>query len=279
MATALGPLIPIPKELIKDQPALLAEYESLEKDPVALLAKFRWWSLHDLMAIYHDGLIPKENSANYLNFSVDFSSEELERAKLTDPTLGINLDRALTPGLQQITTAVQQEIMNIQRADANTLNQNALARSRAPPAYGGKSKKDKKKLKGGEFFNSAAPMQQAPMQQGPMQQAPMQQGPMQQGPMQQAPMQQGPMQQGPMQQAQPQEPIYSAQNIEKECMKDLATLALTSKSRIFVTDGRLPIKNFGGGGTRRRKRGTKRGTKNSTKKVKTRHYRRSRRKL
>ena len=253
MATALGPLIPIPKELIKDQPALLAEYESLEKDPVALLAKFRWWSLHDLMAIYHDGLIPKENSANYLNFSVDFSSEELERAKLTDPTLGTSLDAALRP-LQQITTAVQQEIMNIQRADANTLNQNALARSRAPPAYGGKSKKDKKKLKGGDFFNSAAPMQQAPMQQGPMQQA-------------------------PMQQAQPQEPIYSAQNIEKECMKDLATLALTSKSRIFVTDGRLPTKNFGGGGTRRRKRGTKRGTKNSTKKVKTRHYRRSRRKL
>ena len=259
MATALGPLIPIPKELIKDQPALLAEYESLEKDPVALLAKFRWWSLHDLMTIYHSGLIPKENTANYLNFSVDFSSEELERAKLTDPTLGTNLDRALTPGLQQITTAVQQEMMNIQRADANTLNRNALARTMPPPAYGGKSKKDKKKLKGGDFFNSAAPMQQAPMQQAPMQQAPMQQAP---------------MQQAPMQQAQPQEPIYSAQNIEKECMKDLSTLALTSKSRIFITDGRLPTKNFGGGGTRRTKRGTKRGTK----KVKTRHYRRSRRK-
>jgi hypothetical protein len=261
MASALGPLIPIPKELIKDEPALLAEYESLEKDPVALLAKFRWWSLHDLMTIYHSGLIPKENSANYLNFSVDFSSEEMERAKLTDPTLGKNLDAALRP-LQQITMAVQQEMMNIQRADANTLNQNALARSRAPPAYGGKSKKDKKKLKGGDFFNSAAPPE----------------APMQQAPMQQAPMQQAPMQQAPMQQTQPQEPIYSAENIEKECMKDLATLPLTSKSRIFITDGRLPTKNFGGGGTRRRKRGTKRGNKNGTKKVKTRHYRQSRRK-
>ena len=266
MALTLGPLIPIPKECLKDQPALLAEYESLEKDPAALLAKFKWWSLHDLMTIYHDGLMPKENNANYLNFSVDFSSDELERAKLTDPTLGVNIDRALTPGLQKITTAVQQEMMNIQKSDANTLNQNALSRGMMPRAYGGKSKKDKKdkkKLKGGDFFNSAAPMQQAPMQQAPMQQAPMQQAPMQQAPMQQAPMQ-----------AQPQEPIYSAENIEKECLKDLKTLVLTSKSRVFITDGVLPKKTFGGRKTRRRKRGTKHGNK----KVKTRHYRRSRRK-
>ena len=248
MALTLGPLIPIPKECLKDQPALLAEYESLEKDPVALLAKFKWWSLHDLMTIYHDGLMPKENNANYLNFSVDFSSDELERAKLTDPTLGVNIDRALTPGLQKITTAVQQEMMNIQKSDANTLNRNALSRGMMPPAYGGKSKKDKKKLKGGDFFNSAAPMQQAPMQQVPMQQAPMQ--------------------------AQPQEPIYSAENIEKECLNDLKTLVLTSKSRVFITDGVLPKKTFGGRKTRRRKRGTKHGNK----KVKTRHYRRSRRK-
>ena len=246
MALTLGPLIPIPKECLKDQPALLAEYESLEKDPAALLAKFKWWSLHDLMTIYHDGLMPKENNANYLNFSVDFSSDELERAKLTDPTLGVNIDRALTPGLQKITTAVQQEMMNIQKSDANTLNQNALSRGMMPRAYGGKSKKDKKdkkKLKGGDFFNSAAPMQQAPMQQAPMQ-------------------------------AQPQEPIYSAENIEKECLNDLKTLVLTSKSRIFITDGVLPKKTFGGRKTRRRKRGTKHGNK----KVKTRHYRRSRRK-
>jgi len=55
----LGPLIPLPKKYIKN-PERIKEYESLEKDPVALLAKFKWWSMHDLMSEYHDGLLPKD---------------------------------------------------------------------------------------------------------------------------------------------------------------------------------------------------------------------------
>jgi hypothetical protein len=224
--SALGPLIPIPKKLIKD-PARIAEYESLEKDPVALLAKFKWWSLHDLMTEFHDGLMPKENNANYLKFEIDLSADELKRSTITDPSLKSNVDRAMTPGLQNIATATQALITDIKVQGANQMAQNVTGALRPQVIQ-------------------AAPIA-APVVPG-----------------------------APVVAGEPAEVIdpipYSAANLEKECLKDLLGLVLTSKERIFVTDGVLPSSPQLGGLIKMRK--TRKGRKHGQRKPKTRRHRR-----
>ena len=245
-AGALGPLIPLPKKYIKD-PDRIKEYESLENDPVALLDKFKWWSLHDLMSEYHDGLLPKENNANFLKFSVDFSAEELDRSNTTDPTIKTNIDRALLPGLQKITTGIESEINQIKINDANRMSQNvtgALTRT-APPAFGGKRGKKTYNKKGGETLMNQPMMPNQPMPNQPMPNQPM-----------------------PPAVQVPAGPLYSAENLEKECLNDLKDFVLTSKSRIFITDGILPTLQVGGK--------TRKGRKNK-RKIKTRRYQRNRR--
>ena len=134
MAT-LGALIPLPKKYLKD-PVRIKEYEALEKDPATLLAKFKWWSLHDLMTEYHDGLMPKENNANFLKFSIDLSADELKRAKITDPNRLNQIQTLMTPGLKAIETATDQMIMQkqidaTQQLQSSTMN--ALARAPGQP--------------------------------------------------------------------------------------------------------------------------------------------------
>ena len=256
---ALGPLIPLPKKYIKN-PERIKEYESLENDPVALLAKFKWWSLHDLMSEYHDGLLPKENNANFLKFSVDFSADELLRSNTTDPTIKTNIDRALLPGLQKITSQIQSEMNQIKIDDANRMSQNvtgALTRT-APPAFGGKkgkkTKNNRYNKKGGDtLMNQMMPNQMMPNQPMPNQMMPNQMMPNQM--------------MHPEAQV-PAGPLYSAENLEKECLNDLKDFVLTSKSRVFITDGVLPTLQVGGK--------TRKGRKNK-RKIKTRRYQRNRR--
>ena len=60
---------------------------------------------------------------------------------------------------------------------------------------------------------------------------------------------------------------YSAENIEAECLKDLNKIVLTSKNRVFVTDGKARALVFGG--AKRKGRKTRKGVKKHGKKGKT----------
>jgi hypothetical protein len=201
--TTLQTLIPLPKKYIKD-PVRIKEYEALEKDPAALLAKFKWWSLHDLMLEYHDGLVPKENNANFLKFAIDLSSEELNRAKITDPNRLNQIQTLMTPGLKSIETATDQMIMQkqidaSQQLQSTTMNALARIPGQPMPAPG---------------MPTSAPGMMAPGMAAPSADEVL---------------------------IEDKTKPYAAVNLEKECFKDLLTIALTSKARIFVTDGVLPM--------------------------------------
>ena len=203
MAT-LGALIPLPKKYLKD-PVRIKEYEALEKDPATLLAKFKWWSLHDLMTEYHDGLMPKENNANFLKFSIDLSADELKRAKITDPNRLNQIQTLMTPGLKAIETATDQMIMQkqidaTQQLQSSTMN--ALARAPGQPLTPPVTPP------GVVAPGVVAPGVVAPGADEVL--------------------------------VEDKLKPYAAVNLEKECFKDLLSIALTSKARIFVTDGVLP---------------------------------------
>jgi len=206
MAT-LQALIPLPKKYLKD-PVRIKEYEALEKDPAALLAKFKWWSLHDLMLEYHDGLIPKENNANYLKFSIDLSSEELKRSKITNPNMVNQIQTLMMPGLKSIETKTDQQVMERQLQTSQQLQSstmNALIRVPGQPIPApGMPAPAPGMAAPGMAVDATAPSADEVLVEDPTK-------------------------------------PYAAVNLEKECFKDLLTIALTSKARIFVTDGVLPM--------------------------------------
>ena len=243
----LGPLIPIPKDLLTN-PQQIAEYEEAEKlGPAAVLAKFKWWSMHDLMTKYHEGLMPKENNANFLKFAVDFSSDELNRAKTTDPSLPGNIDMIMTPGLQKKSNEIQNIITSMREQNANQNVQNISGAL----TLGRRGGKKVRKMKGGLFEMGAPPPQPGAFPPAPM------------DPNMPAAFP------GALPAAAPAEPPelpYSAKSLETECLNDLVGLALTSKERIFITDGVLPTLQQGG-------RKTRRGKKKAQKRRKTRKTR------
>lgn len=141
MSEELGQLIPLPISYITD-PVQKADYEALEKagDKAALLAKFKWWSLIDLIQEYGQGFVAKLNTKNFLKYKLDLSAEELKN----NPMLEMNINRIIVPELAKINQAVLDEERDLKMDAANQASKNVMdiasARPRMPMAMGGKKK-------------------------------------------------------------------------------------------------------------------------------------------
>ena len=86
----------IPKDILNDEEKKL--YEDIEKNnPEELKQRFKWWSLHDIMKYYHNGIIPKENEANIFAFKIDLTAPELLQNKYRDQDLVNGFNVMLCP--------------------------------------------------------------------------------------------------------------------------------------------------------------------------------------
>ena len=160
-----------------------------------------WWSIHDMIEVFGGGLFKEENDENYFNFVVDFSSPELAEARVVEPLLVNNVDRTMNTYLTALSTAIGVEFQKQQLASSAALS-NAVTNVAAAnrPVFAAPGVAGDPNAMPG--MTGAPGMPGAPP-------------------------------------AQP-ESIYSAANLEKECLRDLSKVEITSKSRIFVVEKTLP---------------------------------------
>jgi hypothetical protein len=178
----------IPREILSDDEKTKV-YDLYKDNPVELEKRFKWWSLHDLMAYFKSGLLPKENDANIFSFKIDLTAPELAANSARNPQLLSGLNTAMA-NLQKITNQIASEFTKQQTESSSAQAQIAMGNVRRP--IGGKKGQTKKyKNKKGGGFNA--------------------------------------------------EDLFGANILKTECLNDLAMDNFSSRDRIFIIDGLLPV--------------------------------------
>jgi hypothetical protein len=151
MSNKLGPLTPLPGEYIypnSDDKSKenLAKYNAMSDDD-KLANGGKWWSMFDLMKFFHSGFLPEHSDTNFINFEIDFTSPELKRAEVTDPTLKQEVYSSMTPGLQELSSKLLRLIAEMKVAATTNV---AAAQSQGLGIGRRGGSKKNRKLKGGE---------------------------------------------------------------------------------------------------------------------------------
>ena len=140
--STIGEAFLIPRDILsKDEQAVYDMVPEAERK-----IRYKWWSMHDLMKYYHNGLLTLENDANIFAFRIDLTAPELTQNKFRDSGLGTGLDTAMM-SLNDVTNAISQVITGTRE---KLITQQQETTMNATMRRGGK-KKGKKTQKGGVF--------------------------------------------------------------------------------------------------------------------------------
>jgi hypothetical protein len=184
----------LPAELVckEGDSDAIAKYKAMSDEEKKKYGGF-WWSMHDIIQVM-GGLIKEENNANYFNFFVDLSRQELIEAKVLDPGFVATADNQMKSSLNELSNKIRSDFQNQQLSSAAATTAAVSGVAAARPMMMG--------------FPGAPP-------QGPGMGQDMGMG------MGMAP-------------GGPPEPAYSVENLERECFKDISRVPIHSKARVFI---------------------------------------------
>jgi hypothetical protein len=135
----------IPRDILSE--AEQKVFDQFKDNKAELTRRFKWWSLHDIMAYFHSGLMPKENNANMFSFKIDLTSDEISANKNRNPGLKLGLDTAMN-NLNVVTNGLVKDFTDVQKEASQTQAQIAMRSPIIPQAQvtgGGRKKKNNSK--------------------------------------------------------------------------------------------------------------------------------------
>ena len=184
------------------------------------------WSMYDLMKYYHSGFMPTNNDANYIEYEIDFTHNDISGEAKGDPLMVNQVKTKLLESFQPLSSAVETQYAK-NKTDIVTQQSGILATSLTQQRRGGG-------LDGNMQYDQMQPQQQQMQMQMQPQQQQMQMQPQQQQ-MQMQPQQQQMQQLAPdMFNGGPQS-ILSPEYLTDRCLTSIGGITFNSLNRIFVT--------------------------------------------
>ncbi len=168
------------------------------------------WSMYDLMRYYHSGFMPTNNDANYIEYEIDFTHNDIAGEAKGDPLMINQVKTKLLESFQPLSSAVETQYAK-NKTDIVTQQSGLLATSLTQQRRGGGYSG------GGLYDNMEMQPQQQQMQMQPQQQ--------------QMQMQQPPPD---MFSGGPQS-ILSPEYLTDRCLTSIGGITFNSLNRIFVT--------------------------------------------